>query len=79
MPLCLSEFNAEDIAPCFGDSASLILQTANLPIQAFPTGLMDVLIPVPYGVLDCLDIDSDAINAFLPSSIIVLFFHMYLK
>jgi|TARA_R110000744_G_scaffold100527_4_gene193913 PhzF family phenazine biosynthesis protein len=63
LPIWFSEFNAEEIAPMLGIQPSLIIQSA-LPIQAISTGLMDVLIPVPYGVLDCLDIDSDAITCF---------------
>lgn len=63
LPIWKSEFKAEDIAAMLGIQAQLILQSS-LPIQAISTGLVDVFIPVPYGVLDCLEVDSDAIARF---------------
>jgi PhzF family phenazine biosynthesis protein len=63
LPIWSAEFNAEQIAPMLGLQPQLIAQSG-LPIQAVSTGLVDVLIPVPYGVLDCLEIDNDAITHF---------------
>ena len=63
LPIWSAEFSAEAIAPMLGIQPQHIIQST-LPIQAVSTGLVDVMIPVPYGVLDCLDIDSDAIARF---------------
>ncbi|SHF44900.1 phenazine biosynthesis protein PhzF family [Marinomonas polaris DSM 16579] len=63
LPIWSAEFSAEDIAPMLGLQPQLIAQSG-LPIQAVSTGLVDVMIPVPYGVLDCLEVDSDAITRF---------------
>ena len=63
LPIWSEEFSAEDIAPMLVLQSQLIIQSG-LPIQAVSTGLVDVMIPVPYGVLDCLEVDSDAITRF---------------
>ena len=63
LPIWSAEFSAEEIAPMLGIQPELIDQSS-LPLQAVSTGLVDVMIPVPYGVLDCLEIDNDAIARF---------------
>ena len=63
LPTWFDEFSAQEIAPLLGIAPSLILQTG-LPIQAISTGLIDLMVPVPYGVLDCLEVDHEAITRF---------------
>ena len=63
LPTWFAEYSAQEVAPMLGVQPSLITQT-DLPIQAISTGLIDVMVPVPYGALDCLEIDSDAITDF---------------
>lgn len=63
LPIWSTEFSAAEIAPMLGLQPQLIAQSG-LPIQAVSTGLVDVMIPVPYGVLDCLEVDNDAITRF---------------
>lgn len=63
LPIWSAEFSAEEVAPMLGVQAQLISQSG-LPIQAVSTGLVDVLIPVPYGVLDSLEADGSAITRF---------------
>ncbi|NLQ18289.1 PhzF family phenazine biosynthesis protein [Marinomonas sp. M1K-6] len=63
LPVWLTEFSAEEIAPMLGIDPQLIVQLG-LPIQAVSTGLVDVMIPVPYGALDCLVVDLEAITRF---------------
>ncbi|UTW00459.1 PhzF family phenazine biosynthesis protein [Marinomonas rhizomae] len=63
LPVWWGEYSAEDIAPMLGIQPSLIAQTG-LPAQAISTGLVDLMVPVPFGLLDNLDIDNDAITRF---------------
>ena len=63
LPIWSTEFYAEDIAPMLGIESRLIVQLG-LPIQALSTGLVDVMIPVPYGALDRLVVDLDSIARF---------------
>ena len=63
LPVWFSEFSADDIAPMLGIQPDLITQLG-LPIQAISTGLVDVMVPVPFGMLDDLAVDSDAISTF---------------
>ncbi|WP_421849227.1 PhzF family phenazine biosynthesis protein [Marinomonas sp.] len=63
LPVWLAEHSAEEIAPMLGLRSQVIAQLG-LPIQVVSTGLVDVMVPVPYGVLDCLEVDSEAITRF---------------
>ncbi|QRV24967.1 PhzF family phenazine biosynthesis protein [Marinomonas foliarum] len=63
LPTWFAEYSAQEIAPMLGIQPSLIAQTG-LPIQTISTGLIDLMVPVPYGVLDCLEVDNDAITHF---------------
>lgn len=63
LPTWFAEHGAQEVAPMLGIQPLLITQTG-LPIQAISTGLTDLMVPVPYGVLDCLEIDNDAITHF---------------
>lgn len=63
LPVWLSEFSAEEIAPMLGLRSQVIAQLG-LPIQVVSTGLVDVMVPVPYGMLDGLEVDSDSITRF---------------
>ncbi|MBJ7536907.1 PhzF family phenazine biosynthesis protein [Marinomonas transparens] len=63
LPVWLTEFQAFEVAPLLGIDAQLIDQT-ELPVQVISTGLADVIIPVPYGVLDLLEPNDAAISNF---------------
>lgn len=63
LPVWLAEHSAEEIAPMLGLQSQVIAQSG-LPIQVVSTGLVDVMVPVPYGTLDGLEVDSDAITRF---------------
>ena len=63
LPVWLAEFSAEEIAPMLGVQPTLIAQ-AGLPIQAVSTGLVDIIVPIPFGFLDSLVVDMEAISHF---------------
>lgn len=63
LPMWLAEFSAEEIAPMLGVQPALIAQ-AGLPIQAVSTGLVDIIVPIPFGFLDSFVVDMEAMSHF---------------
>lgn len=62
-PSFLGQFEYSDIAPLMGLDAHVLAQTG-LPIVVVSTGLPDVIVPVPTGILDTINTNDDKLSAF---------------
>ena len=62
-PTYLQTFEYEDIAELIGLPFD-ILSSTQLPIEVISTGLHDVIVPVPLGYLDKLQIDNEKLSEF---------------
>ncbi|MEQ3515338.1 PhzF family phenazine biosynthesis protein [Pseudoalteromonas sp. BZB3] len=62
-PTYLQTFEYEDIAELIGLPLD-ILSSTQLPIEVISTGLHDVIVPVPLGCLDKLEVDNEKLSEF---------------
>ncbi|TMP83375.1 phenazine biosynthesis protein PhzF [Pseudoalteromonas phenolica] len=62
-PTYLQTFEYKDIAQLIGLPLD-ILSSTQLPIEVISTGLHDVIVPVPSGYLDKLQIDNEKLSEF---------------
>lgn len=62
-PTYLQTFEYEDIAELIGLPLD-ILSSTQLPIEVISTGLHDVIVPVPLGFLDKLEVDNEKLSEF---------------
>jgi len=62
-PTYLQAFEYEDIAELIGLPFD-ILSSTQLPIEVISTGLHDVIVPVPLGYLDKLEVDNEKLSEF---------------
>lgn len=62
-PTYLQAFEYEDIAELIGLPFD-ILSSTQLPIEVISTGLHDVIVPVPLGCLDKLEVDNEKLSEF---------------
>lgn len=62
-PTYLQTFEYEDIAHLIGLPID-ILSSTQLPIEVISTGLHDVIVPVPLGHLDKIQVDNDKLSEF---------------
>ncbi|WP_238596767.1 PhzF family phenazine biosynthesis protein [Psychromonas sp. psych-6C06] len=69
LPKRLKGFSAQQIAPMLNLSTEQLSST--LPIEALSTGLCDLIIPVPLGILDNITPDLTKITAFCSTHDIV--------
>lgn len=63
LPQKLNSFSYQTIADIIGIESDIIAST-QLPIETISTGLPDVLIPVPNGILDTIEPDNELIASF---------------
>jgi PhzF family phenazine biosynthesis protein len=59
----LQTFEYDDIAHLIGLPID-ILSSTQLPIEVISTGLHDVIVPVPLGYLDKLEVDNEKLSEF---------------
>ncbi|MAD88784.1 MAG: phenazine biosynthesis protein PhzF [Pseudoalteromonas sp.] len=62
-PSYLQTFEYDDIAHLIGLPID-ILSSTQLPIEVISTGLHDVIVPVPLGCLDKLEVDNEKLSEF---------------
>ena len=62
-PSYLQTFEYDDIAHLIGLPID-ILSSTQLPIEVISTGLHDVIVPVPSGYLDKLEVDNEKLSEF---------------
>ncbi|WP_440056392.1 PhzF family phenazine biosynthesis protein (plasmid) [Pseudoalteromonas sp. T1lg65] len=63
LPEFLGEFSSEAIAELIGlDSA--VLESTRLPIEVISTGLPDIIVPVPFGYLDQIQVNETLTSEF---------------
>ncbi len=63
LPEYLGELSYESISELIGiDSA--VLESTQLPIEIISTGLPDIIVPVPNGYLDQIQVDDDLLSEF---------------
>lgn len=62
-PSYLQTFEYDDIAHLIGLPID-ILSSTQLPIEVISTGLHDVIVPVPSGYLDKLELDNEKLSVF---------------
>ncbi|ALO44478.1 PhzF family phenazine biosynthesis protein [Pseudoalteromonas phenolica] len=62
-PSYLQTFEYDDIAELIGLPFD-ILSSTQLPIEVISTGLNDVIVPVPLGYLDKLEVDNEKLSEF---------------
>ncbi|WP_240722051.1 PhzF family phenazine biosynthesis protein [Pseudoalteromonas phenolica] len=62
-PTYLQTFEYEDIVELIGLPLD-VLSSTQLPIEVISTGLHDVIVPVPLGCLDKLEVDNEKLSEF---------------
>ena len=62
LPKTLAHFSIDEIAPLLNLEVNQL--TTQLPIEVLSTGLADLIIPVPFGLLDTIIPNLDLINRF---------------
>lgn len=63
LPEFRGEFSYEDISKLIGLD-SIILESTQLPIEVISTGLPDIIVPVPYGYLDKIQVNENLTSDF---------------
>lgn len=63
LPEYRGEFSYEDISKLIGLD-SIILESTQLPIEVISTGLPDIIVPVPYGYLDKIQVNENLTRDF---------------
>lgn len=63
LPEYRGEFSYEDVSKLIGLD-SIILESTQLPIEVISTGLPDIIVPVPYGYLDKIQVNENLTSDF---------------
>ncbi|SJN59091.1 putative isomerase YddE [Vibrio ruber DSM 16370] len=63
LPEYIKVIDYEDISPLIGIDAALLASTG-LPIEVLSTGLPDIIVPLPYGYLNHIQVNHDLLSDF---------------